>query len=174
MKKAARELLGYPHPRRVPRGVYAEQAIGISADEFIRAENSGLRFLRNVFPLIDLGLDRAACLDYLSERGFADTVKSVCVGCPFHGNAGWPEAVEFDKAIRNGYLRATAQGQPLHGRYFLHHSCIPLDQVDLDAPAKRKRHLTLLTDDSAEAADPDECSPWSCRSGASVDANEAA
>ncbi|WP_233573799.1 hypothetical protein [Amycolatopsis panacis] len=32
LKKAARELLGYPHPRRVPRGVYVEQAIGISTD----------------------------------------------------------------------------------------------------------------------------------------------
>lgn len=87
---------------------------------------------------------------------------------------GWAEAVEFDRAIRHGHPRATAQGQPLRGRYYLHRSCIPLDQVDLDAPAKRKRHLPLLTDDSVEAADPDGCSPWSCRSGASVDADEAA
>jgi hypothetical protein len=32
LKKAARELLGYPHPKRVPRGVFIEQAIGISTD----------------------------------------------------------------------------------------------------------------------------------------------
>jgi hypothetical protein len=67
LKKAARELLGYPHPRRVPRGVYAEQAIGISTDEVTRAKDSGLRFLRNVFPLLDLGLDRAACTEFLAE-----------------------------------------------------------------------------------------------------------
>lgn len=116
LKKAARELLGYPHPRRVPRGVYAEQAIGISTDEFHRAKDSGLRFLRNVFPLIDLGFDRTRCVEYLAERGFGETVKSACVGCPFHGNAGWRwvrdhdpqgwvEAVEFDRAIRHGYPR---------------------------------------------------------------------
>jgi hypothetical protein len=46
LKKAGRYLLGYAHPR----GVYSEQAIGISTEEFTRAKDSGLRFLRNVFP----------------------------------------------------------------------------------------------------------------------------
>lgn len=190
LKKAARELLGYPHPRRVPRGKYAEQSIGISTDEFTRAKDAGVQFLRNVFPLIDLGFDRAMCLDYLAERGFGSTVKSACVGCPFHGNAGWrwirdhdpegwAEAVEFDRAIRDGYPHATTQGQALRGQYFLHRSCTPLDQVDLDAPGKRTRHLRLITaelardhdrngygdQDRDEDGDPDGCSPWSCRSG---------
>ncbi|MGW5053982.1 hypothetical protein [Actinokineospora sp. NPDC004072] len=182
LKKAARELLGYPHPRRVPRGVYAEQAIGISTDEFHRAKDSGLRFLRNVFPLIDLGFDRARCVEFLAERGWGHTVKSACVGCPFHGNTGWrwvrdndpdgwAEAVEFDRAIRHGYPHATTQGQQLRGQYFLHRSCLPLDQVDLDTPAT-KRRLRLVTTNPAERAesveedgDPDGCSPWSCRSG---------
>jgi hypothetical protein len=69
LKKAARELLGYPHPRRVPPGVYAEQAIGISTDKIGRARDSGVRFLRNVFPLIGLGFDRTRCMEYLAERG---------------------------------------------------------------------------------------------------------
>jgi hypothetical protein len=182
LKKAARELLGYPHPRRIPRGVYAEQSIGISTDEIGRAKDSGLRFLRNVFPLLDVGFDRARCLEFLAERGFGETVKSACVGCPFHGNVGWrwvrdndpdgwAEAVEFDRAIRHGYPRATNQGQELRGQYFLHRACTPLDQVDLDTPAKGKRHLRLITNESAgnpnvdEDGDPDGCSPWSCRSG---------
>ncbi|MBV9844313.1 MAG: hypothetical protein JOZ47_04465 [Kutzneria sp.] len=180
LKKAARELLGYPHPRRVPRGVYIEQAIGISTDEFTRAKDSGVNYLRNVFPLIELGWDRARCVDYLAERGFAGTVKSACLGCPFHGNAGWrwirdhdpdgwDDAVAFDKAIRDGYPHATTQGQELRGQYFLHRSCQPLDEVDLDPPARR--HLRLVTADSGavdEEDDPDGCSPWSCRSGTAV------
>jgi hypothetical protein len=32
LKKAARKLLGYPRPKRVPRRVYVEQAIGTSTD----------------------------------------------------------------------------------------------------------------------------------------------
>ena len=189
LKKAARELLGYPHPRRVPRGVYAEQAIGISTDEIGRAKDSGLRFLRNVFPLLELSFDRAMCREFLAERGFGDTVKSACLGCPFHGNAGWRlvrdhdpdgwrEAVEFDRAIRHGYPRATTQGQSLRGQYFLRRSCTPLDEVDLDTPTKRKRHLRLITAKSThnpnvdEDGDPDGCSPWSCRSGEPVTETE--
>jgi len=50
LKAAARELLGYPHPIRVPAGVFAEQAIGISVDEVHRAKDSDVRYLRNIFP----------------------------------------------------------------------------------------------------------------------------
>jgi hypothetical protein len=179
-------LLGYPHPRRVPRGVYAEQAIGISTDEFARAKDSGVNFLRNVFPLLELGWDRARCADYLAERGFGQTVKSACIGCPFHGNAGWRwirdndpdgwrEAVEFDKAIRHGYPHATENGQPLRGQYFLHRTCMPLDEVNLDPPgATAQRHLRLVAIDAAEESDPDGCSPWGCRSGASIAGEHAA
>jgi len=180
LKKAARELLGYPHPRRIPAGIYAEQAIGISTDEFTRAKDADVRYLHNVFPLLDLGFDRDRCLEYLDERGFGDTVKSACVGCPFHGNAGWrqirehdPEgwaqAVAFDRAIRHGHPRATAHGQPLRGEYFLHRSCVPLDQADLDTPARTRRHLRLVTPvTTPDEDDPDGCSPWSCRSGEPV------
>ncbi|WP_245930291.1 hypothetical protein [Allonocardiopsis opalescens] len=34
IKKEVRQLLGFPHPQRVPEDVHAEQAIGISVDEF--------------------------------------------------------------------------------------------------------------------------------------------
>jgi hypothetical protein len=142
-----------------------------------------VRYLRNVFPLIDLGWDRTACLDYLSERGFGHTVKSACVGCPFHGNAGWRwirdhdpdgwrDAVEFDEAIRHGHPRATNHGQPLRGQYFLHRSCQPLDQVNLDPPAAPSRHLRLVDTNSIEESDPDGCSPWSCRSGEPITGTE--
>lgn len=54
LKRAARETLGYPHPQRVPKGVYAEQAIGISVDEVHRAKDADVAYPRNVFPLLDL------------------------------------------------------------------------------------------------------------------------
>jgi hypothetical protein len=115
-------------------------------------------------------------------------VKSACVGCPLHGNTGWrwirdhdpdgwAEAVEFDRAIRTGHPRAIAHGQQLREQYFLHRSCTPLDQVDLDAPRGTTRHLRLATAQAAhsgEDADPDGCSPWSCRSGEQADGKRAA
>jgi hypothetical protein len=62
----------------------------------------------------------------------------------------------------------------LRGQYFLHRSCQPLDQVDLDPPVPKRRHLQLVVADSREDADPDGCSPWSCRSGTSVTQERAA
>jgi hypothetical protein len=178
LKTAARKLLGYPHPMRVPPGVYAEQAIGISVDELHRAKDSDVRYLRNVFPLLDLGMTRDDCVSYLREHGFGDTVKSACVGCPFSGNArlrwirdtdpdAWADLVAFDRQIRNGSPRAIAEGKPLRGQFFVHRSLKPLDQVDLDPPTRR--HLRVVGGTAVEDDDPDGCSPWSCRSGPSVD-----
>jgi hypothetical protein len=181
LKRAAREALGYPHPARIPKGVYAEQAIGISVDEIHRAKDSGVGYLRNTFPLLDLGWTRADCQRYLTGRGWTGTVKSACLGCPFHSNAGWKwirdhdpdgwaDAVAFDRQIRRGYPHATAAGQPLRGTYYLHRSCRPLDQVDLDHPTRRPSTAAgEQTDGDLDGGDPDGCSPWACRSGNPAD-----
>lgn len=172
LKAAVRALLGYPHPTRVPRGVYADQAIGISTDEIHRAKDSDVNYTRNIFPLLDLGMSRTDCRKALHERGYGNIVKSSCIGCPYSGNErlrwirdtdpdAWADLVEFDKAIRHGSPRAIADGKPLRGEFFIHRSLQPLDRVDLDAT----RGL-----DSAEEDDPDGCSPFSCRSGDPVTA----
>jgi hypothetical protein len=122
-------------------------------------------------------------MDYLNRKGFGDTVKSACLGCPFSGNArwrwlcqhdpaGWDDAVAFDKAIRHGHPYASVQGQPLRGQYYLHRSGRPLDEVDLE-PRTHRRHLTIVDSGQDEESDPDGCSPWSCRSGHAVDTKAA-
>lgn len=177
LKRAARTLLGYPHPHRVPEGVYAEQAIGISTEEFTRARDADVRYLRNIFPLIELGWNREHCLAYLTEQGFGDTVKSACVGCPFHSNAGWRQihdhdpdawaaAVEFDRAIRHGHPHATT---PLRGQYFLHRSCRPLNQIDLDQPTTTGAAGAAVDTAAGGEPEPPSCSPWSCRASTNPD-----
>jgi len=80
LNAAARELLGYPHPTRVPRGVFAEQAVDISVDGVRRAKDSDARYLRNVFPLLDLGMTREDCVRCLSGRGCTSRPTSVGPG----------------------------------------------------------------------------------------------
>ncbi|GAA2653469.1 hypothetical protein [Nonomuraea recticatena] len=161
LKAEVRRLLGYPHPNRVPQDVYAEQAIGISVDEFHRAKDATVRYLRNVFPLLDLGWTRADCRTYLTSLGLGNTPRSACVGCPFHRDSewirlrdhdpvGWAEAVAFDEAIRHGHPRAPGIG----ATYYLHRSRQPLAEVVLKPGPN---------DDQIEG-----CSPWSCRSGSAV------
>ena len=161
IKAEVRRRLGYPHPRRVPAGVFAQMAIGISVEEVGRARDADVRYMRNTFPLLDLGWRRKDCQAYLAAHDLADTPRSSCVGCPFHRDdfwhrlktdspAEWAQAVAFDHAIRHGSARANAQGQPLRGAFYLHHSRVPLDQAAL-----RPRR------EPDPAGEPG-CGPWLC------------
>ncbi|MDG4795068.1 hypothetical protein [Micromonospora sp. WMMD1082] len=159
IKAEVRRRLGYPHPRRVPAGVVAEMAIGISVDEIHRARDADVAYMRNTFPLLNLGWRRGDCIAYLAEHGLGATPRSACVGCPYHTDAEWArlrsdsptqwaDAVAFDHAIRHGSARANAAGQPLRGQFFVHRQRIPLDEVRL-----RPR--------PADAHTPG-CGPWTC------------
>lgn len=182
IKRKIRELLGYVHPTPVPRGVHAVQAIGISTDEIGRARDSGIGYLKSVFPLLDLDMSRSDCERYLRSRGWGSVEKSACIGCPFHGNAQWrrirdetpdewADAVEFDRQIRRGSARATAQGSDLRGSMYLHRSRVPLDEAPIDRVTPhewRQQQITVddaIADQLLEDGDPDGCSPWACRSG---------
>ena len=185
IKRAVRDILGYPHPTPVPKGMYAEQWVGISTDEAHRMHESDVRYARNRYPLIELGMSRDDCVRYLAELGWGHTPKSACVGCPFHGNAAWrrirddspddwADAVRFDAEIRNGSARANAQGQELRGQMYLHRSRVPLAEAPIDrvtAHEWQKQQgdiLADLTDPLAVEAIYDEddlpgCSPFACR-----------
>lgn len=171
IKQAVRARLGYVHPRPVPKTVWAEQWIGFSTDEIYRVKDKlDVRYTRPRHPLIELGWSRKDCERYLRENGWGHTVKSACVGCPFHGNEqwrdlrdndpeGWAEAVAFDKAIRKGGVRAI----PLNGEAFLHASRMPLDQAPIDRVtafewAGRQRDLF----DLLEVGRPTGCGPFGC------------
>ncbi|MQS14491.1 hypothetical protein F7Q99_20035 [Streptomyces kaniharaensis] len=183
VKAAVRRLIGYPHPKPVPAGVVVEQAIGISRDEFHRAKDAMVRYLRNTFPLLDLpspsgvgtGWTRTDCQRYLRSNGWGTTPKSACIGCPFHGNAAWrdlrdnhpaewADAVDFDHQLRAATLRG------IKGAPYLHRSLLPLDQAPIDRVTRgewNQRQGDLL-DALADQNDEDDkpgCSPWSCRSG---------
>jgi len=134
-------------------------AIGISVDEVMRARDADVRYMRNVFPLLDLGWRREDCLTYLARHGLGDTPRSACLGCPFHDDrfwhdlktnhpVEWADAVAFDAAIRHGSAKANADGHPLRGTYYLHPSRVPLDQAAL-----RPR---------AASTDRPGCGPWTC------------
>jgi hypothetical protein len=189
--RKVRELLGAPLradgvPGRVRAGVWAEQWIGISADESHRALNvRSPRYSRSRFPLLEPrivdGLTRTDCQAINAGAGFPDVPKSACIGCPFHRNAQWrdmrdnrpaewADAVAFDHAIRNGSARANAVGRPLRGQMFLHRSCLPLDTAPIDHVTRNEwaaRQGSLL--DLLDPA-PHSCSPFGCRAAQTADA----
>jgi hypothetical protein len=179
INRKVRELLGASAPdfKRVPKGRVAEQWIGFSADEIGRvSDHGGVSYVRKTHPLIDLGMDRAACQRWLAARGWA-VAKSACIGCPYHGNRAWRElrdqrpdewadAIEFDAAIRRG----GARGEALRGEAYLHRSRIPLAVAPIDrvTPAEWKDQQADIFEVINEDGEPDGCSPYGCRSGAPV------
>ncbi|MEV6931402.1 hypothetical protein AB0M46_43860, partial [Dactylosporangium sp. NPDC051485] len=86
IKAEIRRRLGYPHPKRVPAGVVADIAIGISVDEIGRARDADVGYMRNVFPLLDLGWRRGDCVAYLERYGLPGTPKSSCLGFPIRSS----------------------------------------------------------------------------------------
>lgn len=191
IKAKVRELLGYPHPTPVPRGVYAEQWIGFSTDEIHRVRDAlDVQYSRPRHPLLELSMSRKDCARWLAAHGWKSVAKSACTGCPYHGNRQWrdlrdnhpdewADAVAFDEAIRKG----GARGLPLNGEAFLHRSRIPLSIAPINRVTRAEwadRQTNLLdaiADIEAgldEDGDPDGCSPYGCRSGTPVDEEGAA
>jgi hypothetical protein len=120
--------------RRYLRSVAREWTldIGISTDERHRANPSGRKWLSHRFPLLELGMDRAACQAVCKERLGYEVEKSACIGCPFKSKSDWERiranAEEWESACRfDDALRETGE--------YLHGSCLPL-RVALDQQPK--------------------------------------
>lgn len=136
LRRKQRELLGYTKGQRIPPAS-CEIMIGISTDEARRATPATDRWVDNVYPLIDpMRFSRSDCQRWWDEHyGFIALGKSACLGCPNKSDREWlrmkqehPEewsdVVDLDAAIR--------KGAGMRGESYLHRSCKPLDQVNLN------------------------------------------
>jgi hypothetical protein len=160
IKQEVRRRLGYPGRARIPGHLFVDMAIGISVDEIERARDADVAYMHNSYPLLDRGWRRDDCIAFLAENGWESTPRSACLGCPFHADAewvrlrdhspiDWADAVDFDRMIRGGSARATADGHPMRGRYYLHRQRVPLDQA-------------VLRPRSQVIRDQPGCGPWTC------------
>ena len=139
--KEVRRLLGKPHPARIAPGA-ATMLLGISVDEAHRMKPSRRKFMVNSYPLVDLGMRRWDCLQWIKRHGYSEPGKSACIGCPYTSDARWrdrrdnqpdewQQAVEMDRALRQGDARG------MRGLEYMHRSCVPLAEVDLSTAAER-------------------------------------
>ena len=62
----------------------ADMLIGISMDEIQRMTISNVKYLKNVYPLIEKRLSRYDCVEWLKENKFKLPERSACVICPYH------------------------------------------------------------------------------------------
>jgi hypothetical protein len=142
IQRKVRELIGLAPRQRGPKTPVVEQLIGISMDEAIRMKPSRVRYTKNVWPLIELGMHRYQCIRWLEQRQYPIPPKSACTFCPYRDNKGWrdmrdndpaswADAIEVDRAIRDN-MPGVRRSQ-----IFVHRSLKPLDQVDLSTAEER-------------------------------------
>lgn len=155
-----REILGLKPRQRVPKDVRVQQLFGISLEEKDRRCNilrrfEGVKWAEPSFPLIELGMTRWDCIDWLKGRVPHEVPRSACVFCPFksaaewlrtkENPAEWQRALEIDGALRPQGTRAN---EGLTQSLYLHRSCLPLEMVNFETEAKRdaeKRSTPLFT-----------------------------
>lgn len=144
IRNEIKRLLGIEGRANLPPGS-AECWIGISVDEVHRMKPSRDQWMKNRWPLIELGMSRVDCMIWLSRHGHAVPERSSCLGCPYHSDKHWAdlrdnspeewaETVELDKLIRNA-------GPGLEPQ-FMHQARVPLDQAPL-LPEKAEGQLGL-------------------------------
>jgi hypothetical protein len=133
VRREIRKQLGYTQHSYIPENT-VRLWMGISTDEVLRAKESQVKYIKNVFPLLDMEMSRNDCLNWFTNNNLPLPPKSACIICPFHSNEHWrdmkkndPEswnmAVEFDKKIR--------KLPKLDADIYLHRQCVPLDEAFL-------------------------------------------
>lgn len=58
--------------------------LGISTDEIQRMKQAHVKYIENIFPLIELGWSRDDCKQYLESLGWNNVPKSACYICPYN------------------------------------------------------------------------------------------
>ena len=140
--RALREVLGI---RQGGQTVLVKLWMGISTDEAHRMEDSRKPWIQNVYPLIDKGMSRKDCQEWLKRNGFPQAPRSSCTFCPFHSDQEWlrlrdEEPKEFAGAVEwEKRFQATAAlpNSGMKGIPFLHGACVPLAQVKFKADSNR-------------------------------------
>ncbi len=112
---------------------------GISLDEFQRMRtDSGIAYEKLDYPLIDLRLNRADCMEIIEGAGLPVPPKSSCWFCPFHSLRRWQEMRQdepelFQKACDlETYINEKRNSILQKDKVWLTRKLIPLAQATTD------------------------------------------
>jgi hypothetical protein len=130
--------------------VLATVWVGISEDESWRAKPSRERWIVRRHPLIELGMDRVDCIDWMRDHGFPEPPRSACTFCPFHDDESWlalspgelADVALKEKELQSAYARTSA----MTGVPYFHASRVPLSQVQFNPkPKSRERQYQMFS-----------------------------
>ena len=134
--KHIRELLGIKKYKNVKKDTKVELLLGISADEAARMKPNSLKYITNLFPLIDKKMTREDCISWLAKNNYNNPPRSACTFCPYrsaqewtnlkeHHPEEWKEVIEFDKLIR-----VPPSSSKVKEFLYLHDDCVPISEIN--------------------------------------------
>lgn len=117
--------------------------MGISLDEITRMTVNSVKWINNVYPLIEKKIDREQCKKWLKVNNYSTPPRSACYFCPYNSKSRWldlknnypsyfDKSIEIDKKIRNfkGKTNSIKENMEL----YLHSSKKPLNEVEFNNP----------------------------------------
>ena len=102
--------------------------IGISTDESHRQRKAHKAYYKNNYPLIEMGMDRDDCINYIKSIGWDEPPRSSCYICGQQADGEWwrmamTSQEDFKKAV------LVEEGiQRINPTIYLHRSCRPLKE----------------------------------------------
>ena len=139
-----RDLLGLKKGEKRKKNTNVEMLMGISKDEIFRVKSNRIKYITNVYPLIDKDFTRSDCIAWMLKNNYPRPPRSACTFCPYHSNEEWKEikknkeewaeVVAMDRAIRHQekYKDKFKDSNEVLDELFLHREGIPIDEVDFD------------------------------------------
>ncbi len=107
--------------------------LGYSLDEAKRVKAAGERWFQPWYPLIEMRLRRADCVNIVEAMGWPTPPRSACWMCPHMTNAEWRHLKETDPS---DFQKAIVLDQLIRdedSNAFVHRSGTPLADADLGA-----------------------------------------
>ena len=128
--------MGYSKGQRVDLKKWrVENIMGISTDEMQRIKPNPLKYITNVYPLIEKDISRLQCFDWMKKNNYPEPPRSACTFCPYHSNKEWirvkKNKEEWEEVVKMDHMLRTYKGPlPLKGTLYLHGDCKPIDEIN--------------------------------------------
>tara|TARA_Y100000310_G_scaffold325314_1_gene388606 strand:+ start:64 stop:912 length:849 start_codon:yes stop_codon:yes gene_type:complete len=128
--------------------------LGISYDEALRMKQNKNKYFNNIYPLVDLKINRQDCIDWIKKNYNKTPPRSSCIFCPYHSNKewlkikenknDWDKLVKFDRGLRDNkdWWGQGKRNIKNKNNLYLHHSCKPIEEVDFKIKDDNKSNLT--------------------------------
>ena len=68
INKEVRKLIGLSPKQRAKKDTRVEMLMGISIDEISRMRTNAVKYINNVYPLIDMRMNRQDCISWFTKR----------------------------------------------------------------------------------------------------------